>query len=173
MNERLQRLRDRLWQEHDALSRHQRMLVTAARYSAVLVRNLMEGQLSMRAMSLIYTSLLSVVPLLALAFSVLKALGVHNMLEPLLQRLLEPLGPQQSVEISHNVIGFVDNIKVGVLGSVGVGFLLFTVISLIQKVEGSFNFIWRIDQPRGMSQRRAAGRWGAADTSGSVSERAA
>lgn len=152
MNERLQRMRERLWQEHDVLTRHQRMLLTAARYAVVLTRDLMDGQLSMRAMSLIYTSLLSVVPLLALAFSVLKALGVHNMLEPLLQRLLEPLGPQ-SVEIAHNVIGFVDNVKVGVLSSVGVGFLLYTVISLIQKVEGSFNFIWRIEQPRGLSQR--------------------
>ena len=152
MNERLQRMRERLWQEHEALTRHQRMLLTAARYAVVLTRDLMDGQLSMRAMSLIYTSLLSVVPLLALAFSVLKALGVHNMLEPLLERLLEPLGPQ-SAQIAQNVIGFVDNIKVGVLGSVGVGFLLFTVISLIQKVEGSFNFIWRIQQPRGLSQR--------------------
>jgi membrane protein len=152
VNELVQRWRERLWQEHEALGRRQGQLLIAARYTAVIARDLLDGQLSMRAMSLIYTSLLSVVPLLALAFSVLKALGVHNMLEPLLQRLLEPLGPQ-STEIAQNVVAFVDNIKVGVLGSIGVGFLLFTVISLIQKVEQSFNFIWRIQQPRGLSRR--------------------
>ncbi len=152
MNELLRHWRDRLWQEHELLGHGQRRLVTAARYGTMLARDLMDGQLSMRAMSLIYTSLLSVVPLLALAFSVLKALGVHNQLEPLLVRLLEPLGPQ-SIDIAHNVIGFVDNIKVGVLGSVGVGFLLFTVISLVHKVEQSFNYIWRIPLPRGLSQR--------------------
>ena len=152
MNELLRHWRERLWQEHEALSRHQQQLLTVARYLVVLGRDLLDGQLSMRAMSLIYTTLLSVVPLLALAFSVLKALGVHNQLEPLLERLLEPLGPQAH-EIASNVIGFVDNVKVGVLGSVGVAFLLFTVISLTQKVEQSFNFIWRIPQPRGLSQR--------------------
>jgi membrane protein len=152
LNELLRSWRERLWQEHDLLSRGQRHLVTAARYAVVIARDLMDGQLSMRAMSLIYTTLLSIVPVLALAFSVLKALGVHNMLEPLLLRLLQPLGPQ-SVEITQNVIGFVDNIKVGVLGSIGVFFLLFTVISLVQKVEQSFNFIWRIQLARGLSQR--------------------
>ena len=152
VNELLRNWRDRLWQEHELLNRGQRLLVTAARYAVVIGRDLMDGQLSMRAMSLIYTTLLSVVPVLALAFSVLKALDVHTMLEPLLRRLLEPIGPQ-SAEIAANVIGFVDKIKVGVLGSIGVAFLLFTVVSLVQKVETSFNYIWRIQQPRGLSQR--------------------
>ena len=38
----------------------------------------MDGQLTLRAMGLVYTTLLSIVPLLALSFSVLKAFGVHN-----------------------------------------------------------------------------------------------
>jgi membrane protein len=152
VNQWLHRQRERLWEEREALTRTEQQLLTVGRYGVVLARDLMEGQLSMRAMSLVYTSLLSVVPLLALAFSVLKALGVHNSLEPLLERFLEPLGPQ-STEITHNVIAFVDNIKVGVLGSLGVGLLLFTVVSLIQKVEASFNYVWRIDRTRGLSQR--------------------
>jgi membrane protein len=151
-NELLRQLRERLWEDRETFSRMERRLLVVGRYATVLVRDLMEGSLSMRAMSLVYTSLLSVVPLLALGFSVLKALGVHNSLEPVLLGLLEPLGPQAE-EITRNVIGFVENIKVGVLGSVGVGFLLYTVISLIQKVETSFNYIWRIEQPRGLSQR--------------------
>ena len=152
VNQWLHRQRERLWEEREAPTRAQQQLLTIGRYGVVLARDLMEGQLSMRAMSLVYTSLLSVVPLLALAFSVLKALGAHNSLEPVLLRLLEPLGPQ-SVEITHNVIGFVDNIKVGVLGSLGVSLLLFAVVSLIQKVEASFNYVWRIERSRALSQR--------------------
>ena len=106
----------------------------------VLVRDLLEGQLTMRAMSLVYTTLLSLVPMLALAFSVLKALGVHNQLEPLLAEALAPLGPR-SVDITGSVIGFVENIQVGVLGSLGVALLFYTAISMIQKIENSFNFI--------------------------------
>ncbi len=106
----------------------------------------------MRAMSLVYTTLLSLVPFLALGFSVLKALGAHNSLEPVLLEFLRPLGPQAQ-EITGNVIGFVEKIQVGVLGSLGVALLFYTAISLIQKVESSFNFIWRIERPRPFAQR--------------------
>ncbi len=129
-----------------------RYLLRPARYGFVLLRDLAEGQLSMRAMSLVYTTLLSLVPMLALGFSVLKALGVHNSLEPVLLEALAPLGPQAE-QITQNVIGFVENIQVGVLGSLGVALLFYAALSMIQKVEASFNVIWRVEQSRALSQR--------------------
>jgi len=51
-------------------------------------------QVSLRAMGLTYTTLLSFVPFLAVAFSVLKAFGVQNQLGPVLARMLEPLGAE-------------------------------------------------------------------------------
>ena len=47
--------------------------------------------------------------------------------------------------IMTNVPDLLDNMKVGVLGSLGLGFRVFTVISLVQKVERSFNEIWRVE----------------------------
>ena len=129
-----------------------RRLLKPGRYALALLRDLLEGEIALRAMSLVYTTLLSLVPLLALAFSVLKAFGVHNSLEPILAQALEPLGDQASV-ISDNVIAFVDNIKVGVLGSIGIALLLYTSVSMISKIEASFNFIWKIKQERGFTQR--------------------
>ena len=41
----------------------------------------------------------------------------------------------------------------GVLGSIGLIFLLYTVISMVQKVEESFNFVWRVEQPRSIGRR--------------------
>lgn len=151
MDRYLQRLRELLW-DLEASARYPKRLVSWGRYAFVLARDLIEGQLSMRAMSLVYTTLLSIVPLLALAFSVLKALGVHNSLEPVLLELLRPLG-DQSEAIAANVIGFVENIRVGVLGSLGVALLFYTALSLIQKVESAFNFVWRVERPRPLSQR--------------------
>jgi len=148
----LHRLREALWGERVALSRYQHELRRAGRYVYALARDLMDGQISMRAMSLIYTTLLSLVPLLALAFSLLKGLGVHNSLQPVLNRFLAPLGPQ-GAQLSQNIIAFVENIKVGVLGSLGVALLLYTVLTMIQKVEDSFNFIWRIEARRKLGQR--------------------
>lgn len=123
-----------------------------AQYTAALARELGNGELSMRAMSLVYTTLLSLVPLLALSFSVLKALGVHNSMEPVLLNMLSPLGDKAG-EITTTVIGFVENIQVGVLGSLGVALLFYTAISMIQKVETSFNRIWRIERTRRLTQR--------------------
>ena len=115
-------------------------------------RDLMGGMLTLRSMSLVYTTLLSIVPLLAVSISVLKGFGVHNQLEPTLVSLLEPLG-ERSVEISSRIVGFVDNMKIGVLGALGLGMLIFTVVSLIQKIESAFNFTWRLQSNRNLMQR--------------------
>lgn len=58
------------------------------------------GQLTLRAMSLVYTTLLSIVPMLALSFSVLKGFGVANQLQPVLLRFLEPLS-ERGVEVAQ------------------------------------------------------------------------
>ncbi|MEN8206077.1 MAG: YihY/virulence factor BrkB family protein [Pseudomonadota bacterium] len=134
------------------LSGFRSYLVFVSRVLYLLVKELMGGQLNLRAMSLVYTTLLSVVPLLAVSFSVLKGFGVHNRIEPLLYNLLAPLGPN-GVEITDRIIGFVENVKVGVLGSIGVVLLIYTVIALLQKIESAFNFVWQIDHLRSLSQR--------------------
>jgi membrane protein len=135
-----------------ALPRWQGLLVGILRGLGGIVREAAEGQLTLRAMSLVYTTLLSMVPLLALSFSVLKAFGAHNAVEPFLLNLLEPLG-EQGAEIVENVLGFVDNMRVGVLGFVGLIFLVYTVIALVQKIEQAFNGIWHIEGTRSLGQR--------------------
>lgn len=119
------------------------------------IRDLSDKQLSMRAMSLVYTTLITLVPLLALSFSVLKGFGVHNQIEPTLLNLLEPLGRGQSQEVTERILTFVDNMRVGVLGAAGLGLLIYMVISLMQKIEGAFNYIWRVGRGRGFATRLA------------------
>ncbi|MFZ5557785.1 MAG: YihY/virulence factor BrkB family protein [Pseudomonadota bacterium] len=139
----------------DAMPPWKARLTKAVRVVLVLARDLAFGQLNLRAMSLVYTTLLSLVPLLALSFSVLKAFGVYNQLEPVLAQFLAPLG-EKGHEITARVTEFVKNINVGVLGSVGLALLLYTAVSLIQKIEASLNFIWRVSQPRSIGQRFSA-----------------
>ena len=127
-------------------------LYLVGRSAYALARDVISGQLTLHAMSLVYTSLLSVVPLLALSFSVLKALGVHQRMEPFLFQFFQPMGPQ-GIELAEKILGFVDNMKVGVLGSVGLALLVYTVISLLQKIERSFNMIWRVPDMRSLGQR--------------------
>jgi len=130
----------------------QKLVVFVLRVLHMLLRELMGGQLNLRAMSLVYTTLLSIVPLLAVSFSVLKGFGVHNKIELLLYNVLTPLGPS-GVEITDKIVTFVENVRVGVLGSIGFALLIYTVISLLQKIESAFNFVWQIDSLRPLSQR--------------------
>jgi membrane protein len=55
--------------------------------------------------------------------------------------------------MARRVVGFVSNIKVGVLGTVGVMFLLYTAITLIQKMEEAFNYVWRVRRSRSLVRR--------------------
>ena len=142
-----------LWRtDVGALSGVRTLFYRTVRLLFVLTRELASGQLNLRAMSLVYTTLLSLVPLIAVSFSVLKAFGVHNQVEPLLLNLVAPLG-EKGNELVMTILGFVENMKVGVLGSVGLALLLYTVISLIQKIEMTFNYVWRTKATRSLSRR--------------------
>lgn len=142
-----------LWRDQlETLERPKRTAVWFLRILAVLRRDLADGQLTLHAMSLVYTTLLSLVPLIAFSFSVLKGLGVHNRLEPLLVESLNTLGPRGD-ELAQRIMGFVENVRADVLGSVGLAVLIYLIISLVQKIEASFNYVWRVQQPRGLRQR--------------------
>ncbi|MBL1320092.1 MAG: YihY family inner membrane protein [Methylophaga sp.] len=142
-----------LWQELPARTGLiWRWMINILRVSYIVMRELATGELNLRAMSLVFTTLLSMVPLIAVAFSVLKAFGVHNKIEPVLLSALEPLGPK-GPEITANIIGFVQNVDVKVLGSLGVAMLFYTIIALIQKIENAFNFVWRVKKSRTLARR--------------------
>jgi membrane protein len=130
---------------------HYRLLLLA-RYVYALLRDLAEGELRLRAMSLVYTTMLAIVPLLAFSFSIAKGLGLHRQMEPLLLNFLNPIGPR-AAEVTASIIGFVDNISGSVLASLSIGLLLVAALSMAQKVEESFNFVWRVDRPRSFARR--------------------
>jgi membrane protein len=122
------------------------------RYPYALMRDILRDDLTLRAISLVYTTLLSIVPLIALSFSVLKGLGFHRDLEPVLYNFLQPLG-DRAYDLTAQIMGFVDNARGGVLGSLSLVFLIYSAISMVQKIEESFNFVWRVEQPRSFGRR--------------------
>ncbi len=148
----IQAARIRLWSFKPA-SRLGRWGLEVLRALDALITVFAQGKLSLWAMSLVYTTLLSLTPFLALGFSLLKALGVHNSLQPVLMETLRGLGPAQAEQIAGTVVSFVSKVEVGVLGSLGVALLLYSAVSLIQKVEGAFNEVWHVENPRGISHR--------------------
>ena len=75
-----------------SLSRVQRVGVQVLRLVVAAATEFRHCLLDARAAGLVYTTLLSLVPFLAVTFSVLKAFGVHEMIEPVLGQALKPLG---------------------------------------------------------------------------------
>jgi membrane protein len=125
----------------------QRLGIQALRLATAVGMEFRNRLLDARAAGLVFTTLLSLVPFLAVMFSVLKAFGIHHVIEPSLAQALEPLGPKGQ-EITTTIVRFVDNIKIGVLGVVGIGGLFYTTYSLIDKIEQALNAIWQVREGR-------------------------
>jgi membrane protein len=128
--------------------------IRGALYRAILIATTRyrEDVLNLQAMSLTYSTLLSLVPFLAVMFSVLKAFEVQNALEPFLAQILQPLGAD-AAEVTNRIIGFVNNLRVGILGAAGVAMLFYTVVTLVAKIEDALNLIWRLPRSRTWGQR--------------------
>ena len=147
-------LTDQIWSiDTSALNRGRSFLINTLRFIYITVREFRENELTLRSMSLVYTTLLSIVPLLAFSISILKAFGVvDNQLEPLLVNFLEPLG-EKGVEVTNQILGFINRINFGVLGVVGLLLLIYTSVSVINKIEDSLNIIWRVKKGRSLARR--------------------
>jgi membrane protein len=131
------------------------VLLRLLRYPYAVARDLAHGgDINLRAMGLVYTTLLSVVPLIAFAFAVLKGFGAHRDLEPIVFEFFRPMGAA-ATEITSRIMEFADSVSSGVVGSVGFALLVWTLLTTIQKVEDSFNFLWRVEQPRSWARRVA------------------
>jgi membrane protein len=143
-----------LWHlDTGSLNKFKAWLVYLLKLIYATVKGFTENELTLRAMSLVYTTLLSIVPLLAFSVSILKAFGiVDNQLEPFLINFMEPLG-EKGVEITGQIIGFIENINFGVLGIIGLVMLIYTSISLIMKIEDSLNHIWKVKKGRSLVRR--------------------
>lgn len=130
-----------------------RFLVGVLRNLWAVLRDIFSGQLTLRAMSLVYTTLLSIVPLVAVSFSVLKGLGVHNDWEGRLRTVLEPLGQQGADLITGQLMTLVEKVNGSVLGSIGLAFFFYTAVSMVQKIEESFNYVWYVSKSRSFARR--------------------
>jgi membrane protein len=128
------------------------LLIGPLRYAYALLRDFVRGDLGLRAMGLVYTSLFALVPVVAVSFSVLKAFGYHRELEPVLFEFLRPLG-EKGYELTAQIMQFVENAQTTVLGTVGFVILIYTVIVMIEKMEGALNFTWHVERPRSLAKR--------------------
>ncbi|WP_089940782.1 YihY/virulence factor BrkB family protein [Candidatus Entotheonella palauensis] len=103
-----------------------------------------EHQCILHAAALSYTTMLALVPMLAFIFAFLKGLDVQNLLEPW---LIEEMSAVSEKTI-RQIIAFVNNVKVGTLGVISLGTLLFSTLIQLRTVEQSLNTIWNVTEEK-------------------------
>ncbi len=126
----------------------------AARFPYALVRDLLDGRLNLHATGLVYASILLIIPLLALTFGILASFHAQDVLRPLVHDFFAPMGGA-SDKFTDRVMAYARNVRGGLVSFLGLGFLIWTLIGTMRKVEDGFNFAWRIDVPRSFARRSA------------------
>jgi membrane protein len=130
------------------------LLRRLARYPYALLRDLAGGKLNLHAIGLVYASVLAIVPLLAFSFGILAGFHAQGVLEPLVHDFFGPMGTAAD-ELTARVMEFANKVRGGLVGSVGLALLIWTLISTMKKVEDGFNFVWHVDVPRNFGRRVA------------------
>ncbi len=131
------------------LSRTKALFVETLRIIILTVRGVLEDKGHLRASALTFYSLLSIVPILAMAFGFAKGFGLESALEETLAKAFQ--GQEQIVE---RAMGFaqalLEDVKGGVVAGIGLVILLWSIIKIISHIENAFNHIWGIEKPRNL-----------------------
>ena len=134
------------------LPRKQSFLIRQLRIFLLSVRGFDEDKCQLRASALTFYSLISIVPVAAMAFGIAKGFGFEKRVE---RQLLEQFQGQE--EVITRVITFAEslltNTKGGVLAGVGIVVLFWAVIKVLSNIEASFNDIWGIREARSWGRK--------------------
>jgi membrane protein len=134
------------------LPRKRSFLIKQLRIFLLSIRGFDEDKCQLRASALTFYSLISIVPVAAMAFGIAKGFGFEERLQ---RQLLEQFQGQE--EVVTRVISFAHsllaNTKGGVLAGVGIVLLFWAVIKVLGNIEASFNDIWGIREPRSLGRK--------------------
>ena len=131
-----------------------RVLLTIYRFIQITIREFLDDRLILRAMALTFATILSLIPLLAILFSMFKMFGggewFMSMLEPVLLRNLAPgsgtIAAQRIEEILRSGSG-------PTVGGIGLLFLVLAVYGIFSGIESTFNLIWGVPSRAGALHR--------------------
>lgn len=122
--------------------------MTKGGFRTVVVR-FMEDRCLTYASALSFSSLLSIVPFLAILFAILKVLDVHTSLTPVILSNVAA----GSHEVVVRIMRYISNTRVGSLGVIGVVALFVSVMATLDQLEDAFNQIWRIERGKAVHHK--------------------
>ncbi len=133
-----------IWQaDINALPKSRAILLKPARILVLTLKGYINDHCALRASALTFYSLLSVVPVVAMAFGISKGFGLEQRLE---KQLYQRFAGQE--EILSKIIDFahslLENTKGGLIAGIGVALLFWSAIKVLSHIEGALNAIWKV-----------------------------
>ncbi|NLN60119.1 MAG: YihY/virulence factor BrkB family protein [Deltaproteobacteria bacterium] len=146
-------IQEDIWRIRRALlPRCQSFFITFLRVIILSIRGFDEDKCSLRASALTFYSLISIVPVFAMAFGIAKGFGFEKILEA---QLRNKLTGQE--EVLNNIILFshslLENTKGGLIAGIGIIVLFWAVIKVLGHIEDSLNDIWGVKEKRSLARK--------------------
>lgn len=133
----------------DEVSSVKFLLVEILKKLVLAIRFFTTKQVMTRASALTYSTLLAIVPILAVVFAIARGFGYNKYIEIWFRDTF-----QSQPQAAEAIIGFVNSylvhIKSGIFLGIGLSFMLYTVLMLVSNVEEAFNEIWQVKTPRSL-----------------------
>lgn len=141
---------EEIW-SHDLASKSRRrsFLIRQARIYILAIKGFFEDRATVKAASLTYFTMLSIVPIFAIAFAVARNFGFENRLHELINNNMQGQGQDEILKwVTDMVDSLLSNTKGGILAGVGGVILFWSVIQVLNNIEAAFNDIWQIKKAR-------------------------
>ena len=136
----------------DEISKKRNVLYSAIKIITLSIREFVQGRVVNKASALTYSTLLAIIPILAILFAIARGFGLANLLEDQFRTGLE--GQALAAE---TILSFIDSYlshaKSGIFIGVGIIMLFYTVLLLTNNMEQTFNSIWQVKKHRSLYRK--------------------
>jgi membrane protein len=144
----IKRFNDAIWHTSlSELSKRKTFLIKQLRIIVLAARGFTNDKVQLRASALTLYTILSVVPLIAIGFAIAKGFGLDQNLKEMIANQF-----QAYPEVLNYLLSLATNAlqetKGGYIAGVGIIILVWSVMSLLNRIESSFNYIWQISSAR-------------------------
>ncbi|MBE6286891.1 MAG: YihY/virulence factor BrkB family protein [Mediterranea massiliensis] len=131
----------------DEVTRTEFSLYTIIKTVYLCITHFTKDRIINKASALTYSTLLAIVPILAILFAIARGFGFDNLMESQIVKGFG--GPSETTEVIFQFVdSYLSQAKSGIFIGVGLIMLLWTVLNLINNMEMTFNRIWQVQKAR-------------------------
>lgn len=146
-------LTEDIWRvTEDEISKKQNILYNTIKIITLSIREFVQGRVINKASALTYSTLLAIIPILAILFAIARGFGLDNLLEEQLRTGLEGQAIAAETLLSF-IDSYLSQAKNGVFIGVGIIMLFYTVLLLTHNMEQTFNSIWQVKKLRSLYRK--------------------